>query len=93
MKILVACESSHVLTLAFRELGHEAFSVDLKPSEIPTLSHIKDDALKIAHNYHWDLMVAHPPSPTEPDMDMITPRSIISGQPIGLALYLKSQKL
>lgn len=61
MKILVACESSHVLTLTFRLLGHEAFSVDLKDSEIPTPFHIKDDALKIAYSYPWDLMVAHPP--------------------------------
>jgi len=31
MKILVACEESQVVTLAFREQGHEAYSCDIEP--------------------------------------------------------------
>lgn len=29
MRVLVACEESQAVTMAFRELGHEAFSCDL----------------------------------------------------------------
>ena len=31
MRVLVACEESQAVTIAFRKLGHEAFSCDLKP--------------------------------------------------------------
>ena len=31
MKILCACEESQIVTLALRELGHEAYSCDIKP--------------------------------------------------------------
>ena len=45
MKILVACEFSGIVREAFRKRGHEAWSCDLLPSEIPSPYHIQDDVL------------------------------------------------
>lgn len=59
MRVLVACEYSGVVREAFREKGHEAWSCDLKPSEIPG-PHYQEDVLNVL-NYGWDLMIAHPP--------------------------------
>ena len=60
MKVLVACECSGKVREAFRKLGHDAWSCDTKPTEIPSEYHIQDDVL--AHlNGDWDLMVGHPP--------------------------------
>ena len=30
MRVLVACEESQAVTIAFRELGHQAFSCDIQ---------------------------------------------------------------
>ncbi len=61
MKILVACECSGRVKTAFRNRGHDAWSCDLKPSEIPDDKfHIQDDVLK-HFNDDWDMMIAHPP--------------------------------
>lgn len=61
MKVLVACEESQRVTMAFRELGHEAFSCDIEPcSGGHPEWHIQDDALLVI-NEGWDLIVAHPP--------------------------------
>ncbi len=59
MKILVACEFSGIVREAFRKRGHDAWSCDLLPTEIPG-QHIQDDVLKILDD-GWDLMIAHPP--------------------------------
>lgn len=64
MKVLVACEESQTICRAFRELGHEAYSCDLKDcSGGHPEWHIKEDAIKVAYDkrYKWDFMVAHPP--------------------------------
>jgi len=62
LRILVACEESQVFTKIFRELGHKAFSCDIKDcSGGMPLYHIKADALEVAYNQPWDLMLAHPP--------------------------------
>lgn len=59
MRILVACEFSGIVREAFRKRGHDAWSCDLLPTEIPG-KHIQDDVLN--HLYSaWDLMIAHPP--------------------------------
>lgn len=58
LKVLVACEFSGRVREAFRKRGHDAWSCDLLPSEIPG-KHIQDDVLK--HLDGWDLMIAHPP--------------------------------
>jgi site-specific DNA-cytosine methylase len=59
MKVLVACEFSGIVREAFNFLGHDAWSVDLLPTEIPK-KHIIDDVRNII-NQDWDLMIAHPP--------------------------------
>lgn len=62
MKILVACEESQRVTIALRELGHEAYSCDLEPcSGGHPEWHIQDDAIKTAYGEHWDMLIAHPP--------------------------------
>lgn len=59
MKVLIACEMSGRVREAFRKKGHDAFSCDLLPSEIPSKYHIQDDVLNHL-NEDWDLMIAHP---------------------------------
>lgn len=59
MKVLVACEFSGIVREAFRKRGHDAWSCDLLPTEIPG-QHIQDDVLKHL-NEGWDMMIAHPP--------------------------------
>ena len=59
MRVLVACEFSGIVRDAFRARGHDAWSVDLLPSERPG-PHIEGDIFG-ALDDGWDLMVAHPP--------------------------------
>jgi len=59
MKVLIACEFSGIVREAFKKRGHDAWSCDLLPTEIPG-QHIQDDVLKHL-NEGWDLMIAHPP--------------------------------
>lgn len=61
MRVLVACEESQAVCIAFREHGHEAFSCDLQEcSGGHPEWHIQDDVFKII-DQGWDLMIAHPP--------------------------------
>lgn len=59
MKILVACEFSGIVREAFKKRGHDSWSCDLLPTEIPG-QHIQDDVLKHLDE-GLDLMIAHPP--------------------------------
>jgi len=59
MRVLVACEFSGIVREAFRAKGHDAWSFDLLPTEIPG-QHIQEDVLKHL-NEGWDIMIAHPP--------------------------------
>ena len=59
MKVLVACEFSGRVREAFSKLGHDAWSCDILPTEIPG-QHYHGDVLDIL-KWDWDLMVAHPP--------------------------------
>lgn len=75
MRVLVACEESQAVCLAFRERGHEAYSCDIQePSGGHPEWHILGDALKAVEGGHvatmdghihdvgrWDLLIAHPP--------------------------------
>lgn len=62
MKVLVACEESQEVCKAFRELGFEAYSCDLKDcSGGHPEWHLKMDIFQAIELYHWDLMIAHPP--------------------------------
>lgn len=60
MKVLVACEMSGRVREAFRKRGHDAYSCDILPSEIPSEYHIQDDVLNHLDD-DWDLMICHPP--------------------------------
>lgn len=61
MKVLVACEESQRVCMAFRKRGHEAYSCDIIDcSGGHPEWHIKDDVLKHL-NEGWDLIIAHPP--------------------------------
>lgn len=59
MKVLVACEYSGTVRDAFRERGHDAWSCDLLPTDVPG-PHYQGDVLEILA-LGWDLMIAHPP--------------------------------
>lgn len=75
MKVLIACEESQLVCIAFRKRGHEAYSCDiLEPSGCHPEWHILGDALKAieggrittmdgkTHDIgRWDLLIAHPP--------------------------------
>jgi hypothetical protein len=58
-KVLVACEFSGRVRESFRELGHDAWSCDILPTEIEG-QHYQCDVKEILYN-GWDLMIAHPP--------------------------------
>lgn len=60
MRVLVACEFSGIVREAFRKKGHDAWSCDLLPTEIPG-NHIQENVLGGVFKQHWDLMIAHPP--------------------------------
>ena len=59
MKILVACEYSGVVREAFAAKGHDAWSCDILPTELPG-QHYQGDVMDIL-NDGWDMMIAHPP--------------------------------
>ncbi len=77
MKILIACEESQTVCLAFREKGHEAYSCDIQEcSGGHPEWHIQGDVLPYIDGYcefttmdgikhaidgKWDLLIAHPP--------------------------------
>lgn len=61
MRVLVACEESQRVCIAFRKRGHEAYSCDILPcSGGHPEWHIQDDVLKHLED-NWDLIIAHPP--------------------------------
>lgn len=75
MKVLIACEESQRVCIAFRKRGHEAYSCDLQePSGGHSEWHVLGDALEAikggtittadgkTHDVgRWDLLIAHPP--------------------------------
>lgn len=63
MKVVITCEQSQTVCIAFRDLGIEAYSCDIQPCSIfgrPEW-HIQGDAVKVAYSGNWDLMIGHPP--------------------------------
>ena len=60
MRVLVACEFSGIVREAFKAAGHDAWSCDLLPTEIPG-QHIEADAIEVLTREQWDLVIAHPP--------------------------------
>lgn len=77
MNILIACEESQRVCIAFRDKGHRAFSCDIQPcSGGHPEWHIHEDVLPILNGNcdfqtqdgathsiegEWDLIIAHPP--------------------------------
>ena len=77
MKVLVACEESQRVCMAFRERGHEAYSCDIVTCSgghpewhimqdvVPLLngrcSFKTMDGIKHSIGGKWDLIIAHPP--------------------------------
>ena len=77
MNVLVACEESQRVCIAFREKGHNAFSCDIEPCSgghpewhimqdvIPLLngrcSFTTMDGIEHSIGGKWDLIIAHPP--------------------------------
>ena len=65
MTVLVACEESQRVCSAFLKRGHDAYSIDLKPTTGPFPDrHIQKDVISYLINnpfYRWDLIIAHPP--------------------------------
>ena len=61
LRVLVGCEESQAVCLAFRALGHEAYSCDVQPcSGGHTEWHIQDDVIRHLSD-GWDLIILHPP--------------------------------
>lgn len=61
MRVLVACEESQRVAMAFRDKGHDAFSCDLKPTTgLYPEYHIVGDVRNLL-NCEWDLIIAFPP--------------------------------
>lgn len=59
MRVLVACEFSGIVREAFSKKGHDAWSCDLLPTEIPG-NHYQADIFSVIED-SWDLMICHPP--------------------------------
>lgn len=61
LRVLIACEESQTSCIAFRQLGHYAFSCDVQQcSGGHPEWHIQGDVLQHL-NEGWDLIIAHPP--------------------------------
>lgn len=77
LKVLIACEESQAECIAFRQLGHEAYSCNIQPCRRGGHPewHINQDVLPLLdglqdfltqdnqphHVDHWNLIIAHPP--------------------------------
>lgn len=67
MKVLIACEESQIVCMAFRNKGHEAYSCDILPcSGGHPEWHIQEDIVDFfghRRNYPhtWDMIIAFPP--------------------------------
>lgn len=75
LNVLIACEESQAECIAFRRLGHRAFSCDIQKARYHDEWHIRGDVTpylmgttqfntedgKRHRLKHWDLIIAHPP--------------------------------
>jgi hypothetical protein len=59
MRVLIGCEFSGIVREAFRRRGHDAWSCDFLPTEIPG-AHYRGDVLKLLCG-NWDMAIFHPP--------------------------------
>ncbi len=62
LEVIVGCEESQEICLAFRKHGHHAYSCDLKPcSGGATHWHLEMDVFEAIKMREWDLGIFHPP--------------------------------
>ncbi len=60
MRVLVGCEESQVVTKAFREQGHEAYSCDIQETRGNPEWHFHKDVMEAIKGTYWDLIILHP---------------------------------
>ena len=61
MKVIVGCEFSQIVTMAFRNKGWEAFSCDVLPTEGNPAWHYREDIFEVLKREQFDLGIFHPP--------------------------------
>jgi hypothetical protein len=61
MRVLIGCEFSQIVTMAFRNRGHEAYSCDLLPTEGNPQWHFQEDIFEVLKKEKFDLGIFHPP--------------------------------
>lgn len=61
MNVLIGCEESQTVCMAFRERGHDAFSNDLQPCSggYPQY-HLQMDVVEAVQSRLWDIIILHP---------------------------------
>lgn len=89
MRVLIACEYSGTVREAFAVLGHDAWSCDLEPTDIPG-NHYQGDVMDII-NDGWDLMIAHPPCTylSNAGARFLYPKSILNDERLQKGLEAK----
>ena len=89
MRVLIACEYSGTVREAFAALGHDAWSCDLEPTDIPG-NHYQGDVMDII-NDSWDLMIAHPPCTflSNAGARFLYPKSILNDERLQKGLEAK----
>lgn len=60
MRVLIGCEESQIVTMAFREYGHEAFSCDIKPCSGGHPAFHIQKSVKLIWDQGWDLDIFFP---------------------------------
>lgn len=61
MRILVLCEESQKVAIAFRDKGFDSYSCDILPARIDPSFHFQKDAIEVLHSAEWDCVIAFPP--------------------------------
>ncbi|MDR0618297.1 MAG: hypothetical protein LBG17_00165 [Bacteroidales bacterium] len=65
ISVLVACEYSGTVRDAFEDVGCNAWSCDILPTESEQTKasgkHLQRDVLSVINDPKWDIMIAHPP--------------------------------
>ena len=59
-RVLIGCETSGIVREAFLEYGHDAWSCDILPSDVPTNRHFQADVRDVMRDYEWDMLGSLP---------------------------------
>lgn len=60
MRVLIGCEYSATVREAFARRGHDAWSCDILPTDVPG-NHYQGDIFDILYDGKWDLFIHHSP--------------------------------